>query len=184
MVILFTALTGLAYPLAVTGIAGLVFPAAAGGGLVRDAGGRIVGAALIGQAFAAPQYFHPRPSAAGTGYDASNSAGSNMGPLNPKLAERMASDAAALRKAAPGAEIPADAVAASGSGLDPEISPQFAALQTPRVAAARAMSTSAVRALVLAHTKGRLFGFMGQPRVNVLMLNLALDAASHPGPGR
>jgi K+-transporting ATPase ATPase C chain len=181
--VLFTLLTGLIYPLAVTGVAQALFPRQAGGGLIRDASGRVIGAGLIGQSFAKPQYLHPRPSAAGTGYDASNSAGSNMGPLNPKLAERMATDAAAIRKDAPGAAIPADAVTTSGSGLDPDISPAYAHLQAPRIAAARHAAPAAVDAVITARTQGALLGFIGQPHVNVLQLNRALDArfpVGHP----
>jgi len=183
MIALFTLLTGLIYPLAVTGIAGLLFRSQAEGGMIRDAAGQVVGARLIGQGFAKPQYLHPRPSAAGTGYDASNSAGTNMGPLNPKLADRMATDAAAIRKDAPGAAIPADAVTTSGSGLDPDISPAYAHLQAPRIAAARHVSAADLDAVITARTGGAFLGFIGQPHVNVLQLNRALDArfpVGHP----
>jgi len=172
---LFTAVLGLAYPLAVTGVAQAAFPAQANGSLVTDAKGAIVGSALIGQAFAKPEYLHPRPSAAGTGYDASASSGSNMGPLNDKLVEREAAAAASLRAENPGAPIPADAVTTSGSGLDPEISPAYARFQAPRIARARGMSVEAVEAVIARHEEGRLLGFIGQPRVNVLLVNLELD---------
>jgi K+-transporting ATPase ATPase C chain len=176
MIVLFTLLTGVAYPLAITGVAKALFRAQAEGDLVRDPGGQVIGSALIGQGFAKPEYVHPRPSAAGNGYDASSSSGSNMGPLNPKLAERMAGDVAAIRKDAPTGEIPADAVTTSGSGLDPDISPQYAHLQTARVAAQRHAEAVAVDALIFAKTRGPLLGFIGQPHVNVFDLNRALDA--------
>lgn len=172
---LFTALLGLAYPLAVTGVAQAAFPAQANGSLVEDAKGTVVGSALIGQAFTQPQYLHPRPSAAGAGYDASASSGSNMGPLNDKLIEREKADAGILRAENPGAAIPADAVTTSGSGLDPEISPAYARFQAPRIAEARGMTVDAVQALIARHQEGRLLGFIGQPRVNVLLVNRDLD---------
>ena len=173
---LFTVLLGLAYPLAITGVAQAAFPEQANGSLVRDAKGAVVGSALIGQAFAKPEYLHPRPSAAGSGYDASASSGSNMGPINPALAERVKTDADALRAEAGGRVIPADAVTTSGSGLDPDISPAYAALQAQRVATARGLPVGRVQALIDARTQGRLLGFIGQPRVNVLAVNRALDA--------
>jgi K+-transporting ATPase ATPase C chain len=172
---LFTVLLGLAYPLAVTGVAQAAFPAQANGSLVKDAKGTVVGSALIAQAFAKPEYLHPRPSAAGSGYDASASSGSNMGPLNNKLIEREKTDAATLRAENPGVPIPADAVTTSGSGLDPEISPAYARFQAPRIAKARGMTTGAVEAVIARHEEGRLLGFIGQPRVNVLMVNRDLD---------
>ena len=174
---LFTALLGVAYPLAVTGVAQAAFPSQAGGSLVRDAKGTVVGSALIGQAFARPEYFHGRPSAAGAGYDAGASSGSNMGPLNDKLIEREKAEAATLRAENPGAMIPADAVTTSASGLDPDISPANARFQAPRVAKARGTTSTAVLAVVEANIQPPLLGFIGQPRVNVLALNLALDAA-------
>jgi K+-transporting ATPase ATPase C chain len=173
---LFTALLGVAYPLAVTGVAQAAFPAQAGGSLVRDTNGAVVGSAMIGQAFAKPEYFHGRPSAAGDGYDAGASSGSNMGPLNGKLIDREKTDAAALRVENPGAVIPADAVTTSASGLDPDISPANARFQAPRVAKARGLTRAAVLALVDAQVEQPLLGFVGQPRVNVLALNRALDA--------
>ena len=172
---LFTALLGLAYPLAVTGVAQAAFPSQANGSLVRDAKGAVVGSALIGQAFAKPGHLHPRPSAAGAGYDASASSGSNMGPLNDKLIEREKADAATLRAENPGVAIPADAVTTSGSGLDPEISPAYARFQVPRIAKARGLTADAVEAVIARHQEGRLLGFIGQPRVNVLLVNRDLD---------
>lgn len=177
---LFTALLGLAYPLAVTGVAQAVFPTQANGSLVRDAGGRVVGSALIGQAFAKPEYFHGRPSSAGNGYDATASSGSNMGPLNDKLIGREKVDAAALRAENPGAVIPADAVTTSASGLDPDISPANARFQAPRIAKARGVPENEVMALIDGQLQQPLLGFIGQPRVNVLALNRALDARFPP----
>lgn len=166
------------YPLAVWGIAQIAFSDKANGSLVeRD--GKVVGSRLLGQNFAADRYFHPRPSAAGNGYDAANSSGSNLGPTSQKLFDAIKERAAAYRKEnglADGTLIPADAVTASGSGLDPEISPANAGLQIGRVAKARGMEPSAVAALVKAHTRGRALGILGDPGVNVLELNLALDA--------
>jgi len=173
---LFTLLLGLAYPLGITGVAQAAFPDQANGSLVRDDRGTVIGSALIGQVFAEPQYLHPRPSAAGAGYDASASSGSNMGPMNEALAERVRREAAALRAESPGAAIPADAVTTSGSGLDPDISPAYARLQVARVARTRGVATGLVEAVVEAHIQGRLLGFIGQPRVNVLAVNRALDA--------
>ncbi|MEJ2814150.1 potassium-transporting ATPase subunit KdpC [Caulobacter sp. CCG-8] len=175
---LFTALLGLAYPLAVTGVAQAAFPAQANGSLVKDAKGTVVGSTLIAQGFAKPEYLHPRPSAAGNGYDASASSGSNMGPLNDKLIEREKTDAATLRAENPGVAIPADAVTTSGSGLDPEISPAYARFQAPRIAKARGMTVGAVDAAIDRHLEGRLLGFIGQPRVNVLLVNRDLDGAA------
>jgi K+-transporting ATPase ATPase C chain len=172
---LFTVLLGLAYPLAITGVAQAAFPAQANGSLVRDANGAIVGSTLIAQAFARPEYLHPRPSAAGNGYDASASSGSNMGPLNDKLIAREKADAATLRAENPGVPIPANAVTTSGSGLDPEISPAYARFQAPRIAKARGLTTGAVEAVIARHQEGRLLGFIGQPRVNVLLVNRDLD---------
>ena len=178
---LFTALLGLAYPLAVTGIGQGAFPAQANGSLVRDAKRTVVGSSLIAQAFAKPEYLHPRPSAAGNGYDASASSGSNMGPLNEKLIERETTDAAALRTENPGAPIPADAVTTSGSGLDPDVSPANARFQAPRIAKARGVAVAEVLAVIDAHAEGPLLGFIGQPRVNVLAVNRALDARFRKG---
>lgn len=176
--ILLSLLTGLLYPLAVTGIAQQAFPAAANGSLiVRD--GQVLGSSLIGQAFSDPQYFWGRPSAtAPTAYNASASGGSNLGPLNPALAEAVAARITALRAADPGnnAPVPVDLVTASASGLDPHISRAAADYQLARVARARGLSEEPVRTLLEQHTEGRWLGFLGEPRVNVLLLNLALDA--------
>lgn len=173
---LFTLVLGFAYPLAVTGIAQGVFPAQANGSLVRSAEGVIQGSSLIGQPFAEARYLHPRPSAAGDGYNADGSSGSNLGPLNPTLAERVKTDADAIRADTDAVVIPADAVTASGSGLDPDISPAYARLQASRVATARGLTTAQVQGVIDKNTKGALLGFIGQPRVNVLMTNRALDA--------
>lgn len=176
--VLFTALLGLGYPLAVTGLAGAAFPRQAEGSLVRDAAGRVIGSRLIAQPFAKDEYLHPRPSAAGSGgYDPTSSGGSNYGPLSPDLARRVAGDAAALRKSTGHADVPADAVTTSGSGLDPDISPEYAYLQVDRIARARGARPEEVRKLIQGHLTPPLLGFIGQPRVNVLMTNLALDAA-------
>lgn len=173
---LFTALLGLAYPLAITGLAQGVFAHQANGSVVR-VGGKVVGSELIGQTFVAPQYLHGRPSAAGAnGYDASASSGSNLGPLNPDLAKRVKESAAALRKEDGVTAIPADAVTTSASGLDPHISPANAEMQAARIAAARGVPVERVRAVIQRHVEDRTLGVLGQPRVNVLMTNLALDA--------
>ena len=174
--ILFTLLLGLAYPLAVTGVGRLAFPFQAEGSLLRDGKGQVIGSALIAQGFARPEYLHPRPSAAGNGWDASASSGSNYGPLNPDLAKRIRGDAAALRASTGRQEIPDDAVTTSGSGLDPDISPAYALLQSGRVAAARHAPVDQVREVISGHVKAPFLGFIGQPRVNVLETNLALDA--------
>ena len=176
MVALFTLLLGVAYPFGITGIAQLAFPSQADGSLIRDAEGQIIGSALIGQRFAGARYLHPRPSAAGDGYDASASSGSNLGPLNTDLAERIRTDADALRAGTGATVIPADAVTTSASGLDPHISPAYARLQAARVAQARGVDVSAVQQVIDANTEGALLGFIGQPRVNVLLTNRALDA--------
>ena len=176
--VLLTVLLGIGYPLLVTGIAKLAFPWQADGSLVRDtATGRLIGSALIAQPFARAEYLHPRPSAAGNGYDATSSGGSNLGPLNPDLTTRIVKDAAALRASTGKAEVPDDAVTTSGSGLDPDISPTYAYLQVDRIAKARGATPAAVRAIVAAHVQGPDLGFLGQPRVNVLMTNRELDAA-------
>jgi K+-transporting ATPase ATPase C chain len=180
----FILLLGLGYPLLVTAIAGAAFPAKANGSLIRDGRGEVIGSALLGQNFSRPQYLHPRPSAAGAGgYDASASAGSNLGPLNPVLARRIARDAASLAADGPG-PIPADALTTSGSGLDPDISPANARRQAGRVAQARGIPIAEVDRIIAAATTAPWLGVFGQPRVNVLKANLDLDAArtaAHPG---
>lgn len=174
---LFTVLLGLAYPLAITGLAQGIFPHQANGSLIRVEG-RVVGSELIGQTFAGPQYLHGRPSAAGAdGYDASASSGSNLGPLNEDLAKRIKESAAALAAESGATPIPADAVTTSASGLDPHISPANAEIQVARIATARGAPVEQVRALIVRHVEDRTFGVLGQPRVNVLETNLALDAA-------
>jgi potassium-transporting ATPase KdpC subunit len=179
LLLFFTLLTGVVYPLAVTGIARLVFPRQAEGSLiVRD--GRVVGSRLVGQAFTAPRHFWGRPSATTVPYDAAASSGSNLGPLNPALRAAVATRIAALRAADPEARgpVPVDLVTASASGLDPHISPAAAEYQVARVARARGLAPAEVRALVRRHTEGRTFGLLGEPRVNVLELNLALDGGA------
>ncbi len=172
----FTLVLGIGYPLLITGVAQAAFPHQANGSLIVQ-GGRVIGSELIGQNFAKAQYLHPRPSAAGAdGYDASASSGSNLGPLNEDLAKRVEASAAAQRAQTGAAAIPADAVTTSGSGLDPDISPAYALLQADRVAKARGVEPRLVREVVQAHIQDRTFGVLGQPRVNVLQTNLALDA--------
>ena len=176
MVALFTLMLGLAYPLAVTGIAQGVFPAQANGSLIRDADGTVVGSALIGQPFAGAGYLHPRPSAAGDGYDGASSSGSNYGPLSEDLKTRVAESATAIRAANGAGAIPADAVTTSASGLDPDISPEYARLQAQRIATARGVPVQEVQAVIDQQAEGALLGFIGQPHVNVLVTNRALDA--------
>jgi K+-transporting ATPase ATPase C chain len=188
MMIILTIITGIAYPLAMTGIAGMIFPRQSAGSLI-ERNGTVVGSALIGQNFAKPEYFHPRPSATTDAdpadatktvpspYNASNSAGSNLGPTAKALVDRVSDDIATLKAENPNMPIPADLVTTSASGLDPDISPAAASFQVARIAKARNMSEASVTALVQANMQGRLLGVIGEPHVNVLALNLALDAA-------
>jgi len=175
MTVVTTLLLGLIYPLVVTGLAQVIFPHKANGQLiVKD--GAVVGSSIIGQGFTGPQYFHPRPSAAGNGYDAANSGGSNLGPTNQKLLDRVKGDVAAAASENPGTPVPIDMVTTSASGFDPHITPANAEFQFGRVAKARAITLDQARALVAKHTEARQFGVLGEARVNVLELNLDLDS--------
>lgn len=189
VLLLLTAITGLAYPLAMTAIAGVIFPKQAQGSLIEK-DGKVIGSALIGQEFKGDKYFHGRPSATlgpdpadasktvSAPYNAANSGGSNLGPTSKALSDRVKEDVGKLRAENPSAAVPVDLVTASASGLDPDISPDGALFQVPRVARARNMPEDRVRQLVTENTRGRFAGLLGEPRVNVLALNLALDAAS------
>ncbi len=177
MTLLFALLLGIAYPLALTGIGQLVFPRQANGSLIAD-NGKIVGSELLGQGFASDRYFHPRPSAAGKGYDPLASGGSNLGPASQALHDRMVGDIKALKISAPGGNVPLDLVTASASGLDPDITPEAALYQLPRVAKARGIDQERLRVMVMDATAHPLLGFLGEDRVNVLMLNRQLDAES------
>ncbi len=184
MTVVTTLLLGIIYPLAITGIAQVLFPDKANGQLVEH-NGKVVASRIIGQAFSSPGYFRSRPSAAGTGYDAANSAGTQLGPTNKKLVDNVKANVETARTENATAPVPIDLVTTSASGLDPHLSPAAADFQVGRVARERGVSESDVRALVASHTEGRQLGFLGEPRVKVLELNLALDAA-HPmkAPGK
>jgi potassium-transporting ATPase KdpC subunit len=189
VLVVLTLITGLAYPLAMTGIAGVIFPRQAQGSLIEK-DGKVIGSALIGQEFKEDKYFHGRPSATlapdpadstktvSAPYNAANSGGSNLGPTSKALADRLKEDVEKLKAENPNAPVPVDLVTTSGSGLDPDISPEAALFQVPRVAKARSLPEDRVRQLVTENTKGRLAGVLGEPRVNVLALNLALDSAT------
>jgi K+-transporting ATPase ATPase C chain len=174
MTVVTTVLLGLIYPLVVTGLAQVIFPYKANGQLIVK-NGKVIGSSIIGQGFSGPGYFHSRPSAAGNGYDAANSAGSNLGPTNQKLLDRVNAEVAAAQAEHPGMPIPIDMVTTSASGLDPHITPANAEFQLARVAKARGISIQQLRTIVTQHTESRQFAILGEPRVNVLELNLDLD---------
>ena len=178
MTIVTTILLGIIYPFVVTALAQVIFPQQANGSLITS-NGKMAGSRLIGQPFSSPGYFRSRPSAAGNGYDAGNSSGSNLGPTNKALVDRVTGDLQKLQAENPNVPVPVDLITTSGSGLDPDISPEAAAFQAPRVARERKISESDVDALIAKHTQGRQLGFLGEPRVNVLELNLELDTV-HP----
>ncbi len=172
-------LFGLGYPLLMTGLAHILFPRQAAGSLIMSKDGTVIGSELIAQSFASDKYFHPRPSAAGNGYDATSSGGTNLAQSNAKLPQRMQADIDKLAAENPGKPVPIDMVTYSASGLDPDITPDNAYFQAPRIAKARGLSEDGVRKVIAAHIKGRTLGFIGEPRVNVLDLNLALDNLAH-----
>jgi potassium-transporting ATPase KdpC subunit len=174
MTVVTTLLLGLIYPLVVTGLAQIIFPRQANGQLILK-NGKVIGSSLIGQGFTGPGYFHSRPSAAGNGYDAANSGGSNLGPTNQKLLDRVTADIARAQAENPHTPIPVDMVTTSASGLDPHVTPANAQFQLPRVAKARGISVEQLQAVVSKYTEGRQFGILGEPRVNLLELNLDLD---------
>lgn len=180
LTLLFAILLGLAYPAALTGIGQMLFPHQANGSLIRD-GNRVIGSELIAQGFTGERYFHPRPSAAGAGYEANNSYGSNLGPTSKALHDRVKSDIEKLQTTPDAPALPADLVTTSASGLDPDISPEAALFQVARVAAARGLAPDVLRTLIAANSDKALLGFLGEPRVNVLQLNRALDRLPQKG---
>lgn len=175
--VMMTIVFGIAYPLALTAISGALFPHKAAGSLI-ERNGQVIGSELLAQSFASDRYFHPRPSAAGNGYDATSSGGSNLAQSNAKLVQRMQGDIDKLAVEHPGQPVPIDAVTTSGSGLDPDITPDNAYFQGSRVARARGLTEHQLNEIIRQHVEGRTFGLLGEPRVNILKLNLALDAAT------